>query len=230
MHSYAQTNLQLYSQLGGAGWTDEELSLVGRGYELAISACGASFRPNGKPFVCHLVGTASIVASWRAPVEEVVCALLHSVYTHGVFAGEPTGLTPAKRAATRDAVGEQCEGLVTAYTSLEWGGEAIARWAASTDSLSKDERVAVRVRLANDLEDHLDLGMRYARKSKPAAAGDQLLVLAERLVGADFAHELADAIAANAAATVPSALVRADESSFQAPERLRRASSGRESG
>ena len=83
MHRYAQTNLQLYGQLGAAGWTEPQLALVASGYELAMEICGASFRPNGKPFMCHLVGTASIVASWVAPVDEVVCGLLHSAYTHG---------------------------------------------------------------------------------------------------------------------------------------------------
>jgi (p)ppGpp synthase/HD superfamily hydrolase len=215
VHRYAQTNLQLYAQLGAAGWPEQDLALVARGYELAISACGASFRPNGKPFVCHLVGTASIVASWEAPVEEVVCALLHSLYTHGVFAGEPAGLTAAKQEAVRDAVGEGCETLVAAYSTLDWGGDSTDEWTTTVDSASAHERVALRVRLANELEDHLDLGMSYARKTKTSDSS-ALVVLAEELVGPAFAQELADAVAANARAAVPDALVRADASSFVA--------------
>ena len=217
MHEYAQTNLQLYAQLDRARWTEPQLALAGRAYDLALRVCGASFRPNGKPFLCHLVGTASILASWPATTDEVICGLVHSVYTHGVFSDQERGVTEGKRAVVCDAIGDT-EALVTDYTDLAWNMSAAAAWAAKADALSPGERSAIRVRLANELEDHLDLGLLYARKTKvtePLRAGDPLLALAERFVSSEFAHELETAIVANEKGSVPPSLVRQDVRSFR---------------
>jgi hypothetical protein len=217
VHEYAQTNLQLYAQLDRAGWTEPQLALAARAYDLALHVCGASFRPNGKPFLCHLVGTASILASWPATTDEVICGLVHSVYTHGVFSDPKRGVTDAKRTVVRDAIGET-EALVTDYTELAWNIAAAAAWAAKEDPPSSGERSAVRVRLANELEDHLDLGLLYARKTKvtePVRPGDPLLVLAERFVSRKFSHELEAAISANEEGSVASSLVREDVRSFR---------------
>lgn len=215
---YAQTNLQLYAQLRASGWGDRSLVDLGRAYELAIDVCGAHVRPNGKPFLCHLVGTASIVATWDAPDAEVACALLHSVYTHGSFAAAPPKMTREKQAIVRAAVGDEPEELIAAYTRLPWTRTSIDELGERADGIAGAERSSVRVRLANELEDHLDLGLRYAQKTKPAGSldrGDARLVLARELVGDAFAQELEAAIAANVEAEVPEGLVRSVASSFR---------------
>jgi hypothetical protein len=217
VHEYAQTNLQLYAQLEHAGWAEPQLALAERAYDLALHVCGASYRPNGKPFLCHLVGTASILASWPATTGEVICGLIHSVYTHGVFSDPQRGVTDVKRAVVRDAIGET-EVLVTDYTELAWNTSAVVAWAAKEDAPSSGERSAVRVRLANELEDHLDLGLLYARKTKvsePVRPGDPVFALAERFVSPAFAHELGAAVAANEKGSVASCLVRKDVRSFR---------------
>jgi (p)ppGpp synthase/HD superfamily hydrolase len=219
VHRYAQTNLQLYAQLQAADWTDPQLELVSRAYELAIDVCGGSFRPNGKPFLCHLVGTASIMASWNGPIDEVVCGLVHSVYSHGVFSDDrERGMTDHKRAIVSEAIGDACEERVADYTGLLWKADAIERYADDLEALTQGERAAIRVRLANELEDHLDLGMQFSRKEKataPSAAGHAVLRLAEQLVGRGFSQELEAAIVADRASAAPAVLVRADTSSFR---------------
>jgi (p)ppGpp synthase/HD superfamily hydrolase len=218
VHRYAQTNLQLYAQLQRAGWTEPMLARAARGYELALDVCGAAIRPNGKPFLCHLVGTASIVVSWGSGGDEVVCALVHSAYTHGVFADPRPGMTDEKREAVSQAVGVECEALVAAYTELAWAREAIEGYVTSVDALGASQRTAIRVRLANELEDHLDLGMCFARKTKETASSDgrdARIVLAEALVGDRFAQELRATIADTAAAHVPDVLVRDATASFR---------------
>lgn len=217
MHSYPQTNLQLYADLRARGWDDAALGAVAGAYELALEVCGTSVRPNGKPFLCHLVGTAGVVARWGSH-DEVVCGLVHAVYTHGSFADSRPGMTEEKRTVVRAAVGDDREALVAAYTELPWTAPAIAGYAAGSDALDGLERASIRVRLANELEDHLDLGVCHARKSKPEASvgnRDGRLVLAEVLVGSGFADELAAAIAENMDAHVPDALVRDAEASFR---------------
>ncbi len=81
----AQTNLSLYRQLHDAGYTHSDVIWVRDAYELAATLFAGQYRGSGKPFVAHLVGTASILAAIDAPPSAVVAGLMHAVYTHGDF-------------------------------------------------------------------------------------------------------------------------------------------------
>ena len=61
MATCAQTNLQLYNQIYDAGWSAADLAAARTVYELDVQLFAGRFRPNGKPFVAHLVGVASLV-------------------------------------------------------------------------------------------------------------------------------------------------------------------------
>ena len=59
----AQTNLQLYNQLFAQPSTANDLGDVRAAYELAAELFSGLYRCSGKPFVAHVVGTASVVAT-----------------------------------------------------------------------------------------------------------------------------------------------------------------------
>lgn len=217
MHGYAQTNLQLFNQLRQCGYSASDMEQVVAAYGLAMELFGGHFRPNGKPFVCHLVGTASVLAGLRAPMPVVICGLLHAVYTHGQFSGGRKGPSPRKRARVREAAGERSEELLHAYTLLPWNAEAIRDFHGRMADLSANQRAVILARLANELEDHLDFGMAYCGKTSSkslAAVRIELLALALNLGSDSFADELALAIDAQTAANIPAALCRKDRASF----------------
>ena len=56
----AQTNIQLYNQLRREGRPREELVLTRQAYELAASLYSGYYQGDGKPFVTHGVGVASM--------------------------------------------------------------------------------------------------------------------------------------------------------------------------
>ena len=85
MWPVAQTNLQLYNQLRARGWSPAELGLLHRAYELTVSLYSGYFQNDGKPFVAHTVGVASILGHLERPAELVAAGLLHNVYTNGDF-------------------------------------------------------------------------------------------------------------------------------------------------
>ena len=97
MHSYAQTNIQLFNQLRHGGYSNTELSLVRDAYELAMDLFTGRYQPSGKPFVAHVVGTASILASLRLSAQVVAAGLLHNVYEQGDFGNGRNGFSKAKR-------------------------------------------------------------------------------------------------------------------------------------
>ena len=217
MHGYAQTNLQLYNQLRQV-YVEAELAQAAAAYCLAMEIFGGHFRPNGKPFVCHLIGTASVLASLAVPMPTVLCGLLHAVYSHGDFKGQRRGLTDRKRKQVRDIVGKDVEGLLHAYTVLSWNAAEVRALHSRINQLSDEERAVVLVRLANELEDHLDLGMAYCGKSSSKSlleAGDEMLELARRIGRPELASELAQAMDEQRSAGIPAALCRTDKASFQ---------------
>lgn len=161
MHPYAQTNLQLLQQLREIGYSPEDIRLVHRAYGLAQTLFTAYFRGNGKPFLSHLVGTASILATLNVSIPIIIAGLLHAVYMSGNFGDERAGITSAKRSQLIEVVGNEVEILVSQYTKLQWNRQQISNLSPTLEQLSPVERDVLLIRLANELEDHLDDGILY---------------------------------------------------------------------
>ena len=95
-----QTNLHLYSQLMQAGHSASELGIVRKAYGLAVQQFAGSFRANGKPFIAHLVRTASILAEAETGIDVTAAGLLHSVFSHGGLGDGSCGPNRKKRACS----------------------------------------------------------------------------------------------------------------------------------
>ncbi|MGD9722669.1 MAG: glycosyltransferase [Pirellulales bacterium] len=159
---YAQTNLQLYNQMLAAGRSEEDLRLVHDAYELAMRLFAGHYRGNGKPFLAHLVGVASILAAQNAAVDTIVAGLLHSVYMFGEFGDGTRGITPRKRHRVREAAGDVAERIVTEYTTTHWNTATLADLKDRSARLSLLESRVLEIKLADTLEDHLDHGLAYS--------------------------------------------------------------------
>jgi hypothetical protein len=185
---HAQTNLQLYRQLIQASWDESSLMMIRRGYELALQLFADAYRASRRPFVAHLVGTASALESWRQRPVVVAAGLLHSAYLLGHFGDGPSGITPARRRILTKEIGAEAEQLVHDYT-LTKNEEQLAAWCASSD-LSPGERDLATLQLANLYDDCRDGEPCFASAKKRAlelpwgVAGRQaVLRLAERAAG-----------------------------------------------
>lgn len=214
---YAQTNIQLYRQLAELGYPSTDVSRVHRGHGLAMKLFTGLYRGSGRPFLSHLVGTASVLASIRAPIEVVTAGLLHSAYSHGEFGNYWRGPDQAKRAQVVAAVGEEVEALVFEYTRLPWTAETIGAL-ADTAASSEDGQVLL-MRLANEVDDHQDLGLLYVseverRREFIRTALHRCPEMAERLGYPALALELAHVLDETLNAEVPSALQGPQDDSF----------------
>ena len=219
MTGYAQTNIQLYNQLSELGYSAADLERIHRGYALAMQLFTGSFRGSGRPFLAHLVGTASVLASLRAPIAVVTAGLLHSAYSHGEFGNYWRGMAGAKRRRVRAAVGEEAEDLVVRYTKLSWTAETIGSLADTASSMDGDDRRVLLVRLANEVDDHQDLGLLYVaeaerRREFIRTALHRCVEMAEQLGYPALAIELARVLKETLIGDVPSALRGSKDESF----------------
>ena len=209
MRAYAQTNLQLLRQLRDGGYSDQDLARIKDAYDVATHLYTGWIRPSGKPFLAHVVGTASILATVEAPATVVAAGLLHAAYTIGGRGAVRPGVSRAKRALLRRAVGGEVEELVLRYTALRWDETTIPRVHRTVPTLDATARQVLTIRLANELEDHLDGSLHYCPALRRQLLGPthRLAVdMAAKLGLHDLAADLARAIEESASGEVPEPL------------------------
>jgi len=226
VHSFAQTNIQLFNQLHREGYRPAELEAGVAAHELTTTLMTGQFRASGKTFIAHLVGTASILGSLHAACPMVAAALLHAAYSAGDFGDDRLGVSDAKRAQVRSVVGEEVEDYVWRYHNLPWDDQTVRSVADSLDGMTTVERGVVLMRLANELEDFLDLGMLYCGDQKKAwtsgSRRSQLMIGMARSLGyPGLADELQRTFDETAKAVVPQQLLmhNARNASFLLPPR-----------
>lgn len=222
-HQYAQTNLQLYAQLRRSGYMTEDIALIHRAYALGVELFASSFRGSGKPLLCHVVGTASILASIHESPRLVTAALLHAAYALGDFGTGRMGMTPAKRDRVRNATSPEVEDLVARYTAFAWNKDTISTISSGVRGMKPLERDVLVIRLANELEDHLDLGVLYCRNAELRrdyirSPLNKSVDMARQLGLSEVAAALDDAFSEALSAELPLSSVDARDYTFvQAP-------------
>ena len=143
----AQTNLELYTQVLSKGWSLSERRGLAQAYDVALRQVFPLARGSGKPFICHLVGTASLVLESGCPADWVTAALLHAVYQRRIPFGDKR--EPGdRRAVIANLFGAGVDDIIQRYTEFE----NVEFSAISADTLSSDADV-VTLRLADELED-----------------------------------------------------------------------------
>lgn len=184
--AYAQSNIQLFNQLVANGYSEDELLGVANAYKLVMNLFTGVFRSCGKTFIAHLVGTASVLVNLKAPGEIVVGGLLHAAYASGEFGDGTRGATPAKRAQLKSVVGKKAEEYVYRYTLWPEDEKPSTSAADYVEVLSPLEKDVLLIRLANQLEEYVDLGMLYSghgRQNKYISEENYIFVEVAQILG-----------------------------------------------
>jgi len=207
----AQTHLQLFQQMRSGGYSTADLVLVSEAYQLATQLFANRFRPCGRPFVAHLVGTSAILVWLQAPVHMVVAGLLHAAYQEGDFPNSLEGMTHQKRKRVRAVIGEHAEELVASYTVSSRSLTGILASYARFDRMSPGERDVLLMQLANELDDYRDLGSNHAANAQERIGviqecGQQQAEMAERLGHPRLAQALRETHAGSIETVVPAPL------------------------
>lgn len=209
---YAQTNIQLYNQLVRARTSSDDLALIRRAYDLAVKLFAGLYRPNGKTFLDHVVGTASILHKVQGKPVLTAAGLLHSAYSHGDFGLLGRLSSAACHQRLIDSVGHQVEAYVHGYEKLPWSMGCARELLARIDVMTPFERELVLMRVVNELDDHLDAGTLYcyraaAHQDRLDSRRDLLFALARKLDSAAVEREIDRVFAVCAGQPVQPALL-----------------------
>jgi (p)ppGpp synthase/HD superfamily hydrolase len=208
----AQTHLQLFQQMRTNGYSAAQLTMVAEAYQLATRLFANRFRPCGRPFVAHLVGTSAVLVWLKAPIHMVVAELLHSAYQEGDFANSLEGMTPRKRRQLREAIGADAESLVAAYTLGTRSLTGLLASHARFNQMSSFERDVLLMQLANELDDYRELAANHAANAVERVdvikkCGQQQVEMAEWLGHPELARALRETYAESIAAVIPAPLL-----------------------
>jgi hypothetical protein len=162
MKQIAQTNLQLYNQIRLEGRGPEDLELIRRCYELGVTLYTGCFQGDGKPFVAHTVGVASIMGHLGASSVVVAAGCIHNIYGNGNFGdGLSETVTPQRRSFVRDAVGTDVEEAIFQFRSFRIYPDTIDALSSRVENLNPLERELLTMDLADHLEKYVDHGVLY---------------------------------------------------------------------
>jgi (p)ppGpp synthase/HD superfamily hydrolase len=204
MRGYAQTFPQLLNQLQQER-PEADLGSVVVAFGCAMKLFSGAIRASGKTFFAHVIGTASIVTRHGGNIDMIATALLHAAYTHGDFGWRRSG-DLANRRIVRAAVGVRIEELVFRYSQLRWSDQLIATLASGKMPNNEDDKAILLIRLCNELEEYLDLGLVYcgeAKKGEYKLRQSQILEICRLLGQRTLAEELALGFERNEAAGIP---------------------------
>ena len=131
-------------------------------------------------------------------------------------------MTGARRERVRQAVGPEVEELIARYTRFDWNKNTIPTIRERVETLTPIEREVLVIRLANELEDHLDFGVLYCgngekRRDYIRSPLNQSVDMANKLGLTELAAELDAAFTATLNATLPDTLRNANDYTFVQP-------------
>lgn len=210
MRSVAQTYPQLARQLATVGWSGSDLRRVRSAFDLASSLFIGAERGSAKPFIDHLVGTASCTIIGGGGPGAVAAALLHAAYDQGDFGTGRNGATDRHRRRLIAAVGADVEDLVLRYHHLAWTPTAARSVLERLPGLDDVERTVLLVRVANEVDDGLDGGLVLSGKGALGAYSPearQIVVDIADVVASDDLCDLARGVLLGEPLTFPPELI-----------------------
>ena len=144
-----------------AGFSAIELTAIQRAVGMAQSMSHGFYRASGIPLLNHLVSTASIVLADTRGQTPVLLALLHAAYVLHRFDNSTVSPNLAKRRMDiRREFGPYIENQLWKYQNMPWyRNSAVQDYLRRSKDLDEDTRLLLTVRLANELDDHLDDAM-----------------------------------------------------------------------
>jgi len=147
-----KTRADVAAELLRGGRPPADADVFDRAYLLAMDLFGGGFRPCGRPFLDHVVGTAGILAACGFSLRAVVAGLLHAAYTHAP--PHPGGPQETARALARrlGGAGTPVERLVRAAATRRPRAAALLASDDREADATTEDLAALAIAAADEVE------------------------------------------------------------------------------
>lgn len=148
-----QTSMELLKQAFVCGYGRENLFLIDKACSVAMALFGDGYRPCGRPFLLHMVGTSSVLIAFGFSPRVVVCGMLHAAYTHVPVGSLANDSLDAVQRMLRSKFGVRVEQIILEYARFQrdpavWIGKR------PLNQLTLDDATVMAIGMANELEEH----------------------------------------------------------------------------
>lgn len=177
-----QTRAALLDLAIAQGWSVKDLAALAQRYDVAAILANGGYRPCGRPFIAHLVGTAGVLLRYGFRPDIVHAGLLHAAYSHcpEFPPGQKSSIETVCDAL--GGAGAPLERLVRSYTRLaDRLGDLVAK-VGSADSVTVDDAILVAMAAANEID--MALGGEYKYTMRAPGTDDAARALVRRVSGA----------------------------------------------
>lgn len=160
-----QTHLQLLRQMHDLGYGAAELAETQAAYWLAAECFGGRVRASGKPFLCHLVGTAAAALAERPPLVVIKAALCHGIHRSGDFGRMRP---PARDELILARLGAETDAMVRAFAALQQDRAAVVATLLAQPPADAESTARWRalIWVANEVDELADAGLNFSQ-AKP---------------------------------------------------------------
>ena len=166
----AQTRTALREQALARGYPDATVRQLEAACDVATLLLDGAYRPDGRPFLNHLIGTASALIRYDVRAEAVLAGLLHAAYTH-----RPAWIDATEISRLIGAGGD-IDAMIRALPDAKW---RLAE-GADVDRLALFEALVLAIEAANEADMRLS-GEYRASGRPPEVTPEGLALLADVL-------------------------------------------------
>jgi hypothetical protein len=157
-----QTLSGLYELATSRGYRQAEWTPVEQAYRASMMLLNGAFRPCGRPFINHAVGTASVLMHYELSHVVVAAGLLHAAYTHcPPWPGEPQD-SIGKVAHLLAGHGSPLDNIVRGYTRRVRRGQELMRSPHPGSEITTRDAAVLAVAAANEVDMHLSGEFRFS--------------------------------------------------------------------
>lgn len=152
----------LQQTFGGCVWlatsceySIDEIGILANAYTVALEHSDGLYRPCGRPFINHLLGTASVLLFYGCSMRHVLAGLLHALLEHNHIRSAGIVQRVNEQILRLGYLGEQAVTLVRQYSDRSTLLKQVEDMAQSADRLPLDVASLYLIEAANDLDMHL---------------------------------------------------------------------------
>ena len=166
-----QTIYSLLTQAYARGYSPSDILLFGKAYNAATTLFGDGYRPCGRPFLLHVVGTASVLVAFGFSARVVVSSLLHAAYSHAPVGSNPMTSLDAVKQMLVSHFGTRVEQTVRAYTRLQSNPKL---WCDERpfENLTLADAELIAMTIANAIDEHFAGEFVFTDKRLSEASGE----------------------------------------------------------